>query len=54
MVGCARCGEAIKPGAPWDLGHVDGTDRMLYSGPEHRRCNRQTTYHRLRRVSRRW
>ena len=32
----------------------DGTERNVYSGPEHRRCNRQTTYHRLRKVSRRW
>ena len=39
---CARCHELIRPGEPWDLGHVDGTDRhaQVYSGPEHRRCNR--------------
>jgi hypothetical protein len=43
-----------EPGTPWDLGHVDGTERKVYSGPEHRSCNRQTTYHRLRKVSRRW
>ena len=54
MVRCARCGELIEPGPPWDLGHVDGTERQVYSGPEHRRCNRQTTYYRLRKVSRRW
>ena len=54
IVRCARCGEPIEPGTPWDLGHVDGTERKIYSGPEHRRCNRQTTYHRLRKVSRRW
>jgi len=40
-VRCARCGEAIIPGEPWDLGHVDGSD-TLYQGPEHAyRCNRR-------------
>ena len=32
MVRCARCGELIEPGTPWDLGHVDGTERKVYSG----------------------
>jgi hypothetical protein len=24
MVRCARCGDLIHAGEPWDLGHVDG------------------------------
>jgi hypothetical protein len=40
-VHCARCGELIAPGAPWDLGHSD-EDRSVWSGPGHRRCHRAT------------
>jgi hypothetical protein len=41
-VACARCGELIPAGEPWDLGH-DTFDRGRYSGPEHRSCNRRWT-----------
>jgi hypothetical protein len=55
MVRCARCGQIIEPGTPWDLGHIDGTERTIYSGPEHRRCNRATETHKRQRVrSRQW
>lgn len=37
---CWRCQKWLPPGQPWDLGHVDGTDR--YAGPECRPCNRGT------------
>jgi|DewCreStandDraft_4_1066084.scaffolds.fasta_scaffold36337_4 hypothetical protein len=47
---CARCGERIDPGEPWDLGHRDGS-RVEYAGPEHARCNRATN---RKRYSREW
>jgi hypothetical protein len=37
---CWRCGQYIRAGQPWDLGH-DDTDRTKYQGPEHaNQCNR--------------
>ena len=40
VVRCARCGKLIESGAKWELGHVDGSGKKLYSGPEHFGCNR--------------
>jgi hypothetical protein len=47
-----KIGGFILPGQKWDLGH-DDHDRTVYTGPEHRRCNRATAGRHKRR-SRRW
>ena len=67
IVMCARCGSWIHPEHKWDLGHVDGSNKTFYSGPEHAHCNRRTSAHKAERkrrthyawvdehsVSRRW
>ena len=61
LTNCARCGLPIEAGQLWDLGHLDGTHRTVFSGPEHRRAkdcpaggNRATSTHKVRRVSRVW
>jgi hypothetical protein len=44
MARCARCGEPIIPGTPWDLDHADhpaSHQNGWYLGPSHRRCNNQ-------------
>jgi hypothetical protein len=54
-VSCARCGCPVLPGMLWDLGHVDGSGKSLYSGPEHQKCNRQTQLHGVKRQrGRKW
>lgn len=39
LVVCARCGQPLEPGRPWDLGHND--ERTEWTGPEHPTCNRK-------------
>jgi hypothetical protein len=52
LVNCWRCGDPIRPGEAWDLGH-DDHDRRRYRGPEHVGCNRATASRRERQ-SREW
>jgi hypothetical protein len=57
LVRCARCGKLIEPGTPWDVAHLDGSDRQVYAGVEHSACNRATARHRKQaamRWSRKW
>ena len=51
LADCARCGDLIEPGTPWDLGHDDRYP-WLYSGPEHASCNRGAPHRNS--VSREW
>lgn len=46
-------GGLIAPGEEWDLGH-DDHDRRVYTGPEHRVCNRATSSRREPARSRAW
>ena len=34
------CPGLIQPGDVWELGH-DDADKTIYTGPEHRTCNRR-------------
>ena len=49
-VPCWRCGQAILPGMPFDVGHIDpnGGNRMTNLAPEHRfqvgRCRGNRSY----------
>jgi hypothetical protein len=50
---CARCGEPLEAGEPFDLDHTD--DRTGYLGASHVKCNRgAVSRDRARRVSRQW
>lgn len=55
---CLMLDRWIAPGTPWDLGH--NPDRTIWTGPEHRRCNRSEGARRgnqtrgTTRASRRW
>jgi hypothetical protein len=51
LIDCARCGEPIEPGTPWDLGHDDQFPQY-YSGPEHTWCNRGAPHKNV--TSREW
>lgn len=47
-IACRRCGQPIKPGTSWDLGHPDA-ECPAPKAPEHARCNRGAPGRRRRR-----
>jgi hypothetical protein len=44
-VPCARCGELIEPGSPWQLDHRD--DGRGWLGPSHQRCNARAGWEKM-------
>lgn len=49
---CAKCGQPVTATDQWDLGHTD--NRQSWTGPEHRRCNRQDGQHKATASSEHW
>lgn len=50
LIDCWRCGQPIRPGDDWDLGH-DDDDRTITRGPEHAYCNRSAAGRKGRRLN---
>ncbi len=42
---CARCGELIEPGTPWQLDHRD--DGRGWLGPSHQKCNSRAGWEKM-------